>query len=123
MSLYSDDDLGGYLLQDDLAVASSSAAGRTSNPYTDPNINTSNPLDALTAALALPPESQAQQDGLLEAAKRFEINPDKLPELVPQLLGLILNGGDTMLRFWTLDMISLAVGRSGLKLDVKVHGE
>ncbi|WVF65302.1 hypothetical protein IAT40_000026 [Kwoniella sp. CBS 6097] len=119
MSLYSDDDLGGYLLQDDLPAGSSSSS---SNSLATAQANTnSNPLDALTAALALPPESEAQQDGLLEAAKRFESNPEKLPELVPQLLGLILNGGDTMLRFWTLDMISLAVGRSGLKLDIKLH--
>ncbi|WVQ92978.1 hypothetical protein IAU59_000040 [Kwoniella sp. CBS 9459] len=121
MSLYSDDDLGGYLLPDELPASSSSTYSTSGAAAAAVASHQNNPLDALTAALALPPESQAQQDGLLEAANRFESNPDKLPELVPQLLGLILNGGDTMLRFWTLDMISLAVGRSGLKLDIKLH--
>ncbi|WVR08835.1 hypothetical protein IAU60_005893 [Kwoniella sp. DSM 27419] len=109
MSLYGDDDLGGYMLQDELAPTSTAV------------ITGGGPLDALTAALALPPESPAQQDGLLEAAQKFEANPEKLPELVPQLLGLIIEGGDSMLRFWTLDMIALAVGRSGLKLDIKLN--
>ncbi|WRT69315.1 uncharacterized protein IL334_006299 [Kwoniella shivajii] len=106
MSLYAEDDLGGYLAQED-----------TSSVGTTPG----DPLHALTTALALPSESPAQQDGLFEAAKKFEGNPGKLPELVPQLLGLISDGGDSMLRFWTLDMIALAVGRSGLKLDIKLH--
>ncbi|WWC63751.1 uncharacterized protein I303_106356 [Kwoniella dejecticola CBS 10117] len=106
MSLYSEDDLGGYFLPDDPATTAPSSSG--------------DPLHALTAALALPSESTAQQDGLAEAALKFEENPSKLPELVPQLLGLISDGGDSMLRFWTLDMIALAVGRSGLKLDIKM---
>ncbi|WWC72850.1 uncharacterized protein I206_106814 [Kwoniella pini CBS 10737] len=106
MSLYSEDDLGGYFLPDDNNSTAPSSSG--------------DPLHALTAALALPSESTAQQDGLSEAASKFEGNPSKLPELVPQLLGLISDGGDSMLRFWTLDMIALAVGRSGLKLDIKM---
>nr|XP_019049865.1 symplekin [Kwoniella bestiolae CBS 10118]OCF28795.1 symplekin [Kwoniella bestiolae CBS 10118] len=113
MSLYSEDDLGGYFLPDDNnpgAAGSSSASASTSG----------DPLHTLTSALALPSESTAQQEGLNDAARKFEENPSKLPELVPQLLGLISDGEDSMLRFWTLDMIALAVGRSGLKLDVKL---
>ncbi|OCF78893.1 symplekin [Kwoniella mangroviensis CBS 8886] len=108
MSLYSEDDLGGYFLPDDPAPSSSSTS------------TLGDPLHTLTSALALPSESTAQQEGLNDAARKFEENPSKLPELVPQLLGLISEGDDTMLRFWTLDMIALAVGRSGLKLDVKL---
>ncbi|WWC90959.1 uncharacterized protein L201_005897 [Kwoniella dendrophila CBS 6074] len=108
MSLYSEDDLGGYLEADNQNTSVTST-------------NLGDPLHALTSALALPSESQAQQDGLFEAAQKFESNPSKLPELVPQLLGLISDGSDSMLRFWTLDMIALAVGRSGLKLDIKLN--
>ncbi|KAK8844073.1 hypothetical protein IAR55_006867 [Kwoniella newhampshirensis] len=105
MSLYADDDLGASLQIEDERPTLSAPA---------------DPFHALHAALALPPESPAQQDGLTAAAQRFELHPDKLPELVPQLLGLISEGGDSMLRFWTLEMIALAVGRSGLKLEVKL---
>ncbi|WVO15435.1 hypothetical protein L204_103093 [Cryptococcus depauperatus] len=79
------------------------------------------PQQALNAALALDAESSEQQEGLLAATQRFEQNPEKLPELIPRLLALITDGGDSLLRFWTLDMIALTVGRSGLRLDIKLH--
>ncbi|KIR28658.1 symplekin [Cryptococcus deuterogattii LA55] len=106
MSLYADDDPTKALQLTDEQP--------TLQPPTDPQ-------QALNAALALDSESPEQQEGLQNAAQRFEEHPERLPEVIPRLLGLITEGGDSLLRFWTLDMIALTVGRSGLMLDVKLH--
>ncbi|ODN76924.1 hypothetical protein L202_05498 [Cryptococcus amylolentus CBS 6039] len=106
MSLYADDDPTKALAlqdtDDDPAL----------HPPTDPQ-------QLFNAALAAEPESAHQRDTLLLAAQRFEEHPERLPQLLPQFLGFISEGGDSLLRFWTLDMIHLAVGRGGLSGDVK----
>ena len=106
MSLYADEDLG--------AVPDGDGATISTVP--------TDPLQALAAALTCPAESSAQADALVAAGERFEEHPDKLPELCVQLLPMVVDGGETLLRSWTLDMVALAVGRSGLKVDVKLGG-
>ena len=111
MSLYADEDLGvANDLQDVEIVKSSILTGPT------------DPLQALSAALALTSESSAQADALVLAGKRFEEHPEKLPELCGRLLPMVVDGGETLLRSWTLDMIALAVGRSSLQIDAKSQG-
>lgn len=106
MSLYADEELG------TLAEADTNSL---------PSVPT-DPLQALAAALTCPAETSAQADALIAAGQRFEEHPDKLPELCMQLLPMVVDGGESLLRSWTLDMVALAVGRSGLKVDVKLNG-
>ncbi len=82
----------------------------------------SDPLKALEAALCLPAESAEQAVALVSAGERFEEHPERLPELCGQLLPMVVEGGESLLRSWTLDMVALAVGRSGLQVDVKLNG-
>jgi symplekin len=36
---------------------------------------------------------------------------------------MVVDGGESLLRSWTLDMVSLAVGRSSLRGEIKLAGE
>ena len=114
MSLYADDDL----LPPD-SFSAQSHLTRVPTQSTAP----SDPLQALAQALSLPAESAAQYEALQAAGQRFEEQPEKLPELVTQLLGMVVDGGESMLRTWAVEMVGLAVGRSGLRVDVKSIGE
>ncbi|KAL7425087.1 hypothetical protein Q5752_000775 [Cryptotrichosporon argae] len=105
MSLYADDDLDATFAVD--AVSTSAAA-----PV--------DPVQALTEALSLPAESAEQADALAAAGARFEERPEKLPNLCTQLLPMVADGGESLLRAWTLDMVALAVGRSSLKAEIKM---
>jgi symplekin len=106
MSLYADEDLS--------TVQEIESAITTSAP--------SDPLQALAAALTCTAESTAQAEALVAAGQRFEEHPERLPELCGQLLPMVVDGGESLLRTWTLDMVALAVGRSGLRVDVKMAG-
>jgi symplekin len=108
MSLYADEDLA--LVQD---------AGPSNSSSSAP----ADPLTALASALTCTPETQAQAEAFLAAGQRFEENPEKLPDLCNQLLPMVVDGGESLLRAWTLDMVALTVGRSGLKLELKEEGE
>lgn len=108
MSLYADEDL---------AVVQDTGAG--------PSTSSTAPLDPVTAlsnALTCTPESIAQAEAFLAAGQRFEENPEKLPDLCNQLLPMIVDGGESLLRAWTLDMVALTVGRSGLNVSIKEEG-
>ncbi len=106
MSLYADDDL----LPDTLTQSLPSSSAPT------------DPVTALVTALSQPAESIQQAEALQAAGQRFEEHPEKLPELCGQLLPMVVDGGESLLRSWTLDMVALAVGRSGLNLEMKVAG-
>jgi symplekin len=102
MSLYADEDLG---------------------PSTSSSTAPLDPVTALSNALTCTPESVAQAEAFLAAGQRFEENPEKLPDLCNQLLPMIVDGGESLLRAWTLDMVALTVGRSGLNVSIKEDGE
>jgi symplekin len=105
MSLYVDEDLPN--------IPSSSTA---------PSI-VQDPVQALHQALTLPAESTEQSKALQTASERFEANPKRLPELCAQLLPMVVDGGETLLRRWTLEMVGFAVGRGELGEEVKVEGK
>ena len=109
MSLYADDDL----LPSDLPHPSTSAISHTPT----------DPATALIAALSQPAESIQQAEALQAAGQRFEEQPESLPKLCTQLLPMVVDGGESLLRSWTLDMVALAVGRSGLRIDLKTEGQ
>lgn len=112
MSLYADEDLS--TVQDLQQVPSTSSSNSTTP---------ADPLAALSAALTCTPESQAQAEAFVAAGQRFEENPEKLPDLCGQLLPMVVDGGESLLRAWTLDMVALTVGRSGLHVNMKEEGE
>jgi symplekin len=78
------------------------------------------PLQALSKALTQPAESIAQAQALAVAIERFEAEPARIPEIAAQLLPMVVEGGDSLLRTWTLDLVLLAVGRADLRFEVKV---
>lgn len=103
MSLYADD-------EPDLYAASGPSAP-------------TDPLQALSAALTAESETPEQAEKLLAAGSRFEEHPEKLPDLCTKLLPMVVDGPDSLLRAWTLDMLALTVGRAGLKAELKLDGE
>lgn len=111
MSLYADEDLS--TVQDN--VPSSSTTSSTAGP--------SDPLQALASAVSCVPESQAQAEAFVAAGERFEANPEKLPDLCARLLPMVVDGGESLLRAWTLDMVALTVGRSALNVEIKEEGK
>jgi symplekin len=116
MSLYADED-----------ILPSSSSSSTPFPTDSHDTISSNiptdPLQAFRAALILPAESPDQADALLTAALRFEAQPDDLAELCGQLLPMIVDGGESLLRSWTLDMVALAIGRAKLSGEVKLASQ
>lgn len=106
--------------------ADTTAIGQSSGfTYHDPLSSTpSDPVQALGIALACQAESTSQAEALVGAGRRFEQHPERLPDLVAQLLPMVSEGEEgSLLRGWTLEMVLLAVGRSGLEGEVKVGGE
>jgi symplekin len=110
MSLYADEDL---------AVVQDTGTGPSTSSSTAP----SDPVTALSNALTCTPESVAQAEAFLVASQRYEENPERLPDLCSHLLPMIVDGGESLLRAWTLDMVALTVGRSGLNGSIKEDGE
>jgi len=108
MSLYADEDL---------AIVQDTGAG-PSTSSTAP----SDPVTALSNALTCTPESAAQSEAFLVASQRYEENRERLPDLCSHLLPMIVDGGESLLRAWTLDMVALTVGRSGLNVSIKEDG-
>lgn len=109
MSLYADEDLS--TVQDNVPSSSSSSSGP------------SDPLQALASAVSCVPESQAQAEAFVAAGQRFEANPEKLPDLCARLLPMVVDGGESLLRAWTIDMVALTVGRSALNVEIKEEGQ
>lgn len=80
------------------------------------------PTQALRDAIMAKSESDEQAALLLTAGERYEQHPDMLPDLVSRLLPMVTNGGDSLLRSWTLEMVALAVGRADLEINTKLDG-
>ncbi|BEI87101.1 hypothetical protein CcaverHIS002_0704470 [Cutaneotrichosporon cavernicola] len=78
------------------------------------------PLQALAEALTAESETPDQANKLLAAGSRFEEHPEKLPDLCTKLLPMVVDGPDSLLRAWTLDMLALTVGRAGLRAEIKL---
>lgn len=110
MSLYADEDLGQPSSASSYIQASSSTAAAPS---------TLDPVNAFATAASLPAESPEQAAAFTVASERFEQHPERLPELCASLLQMTAEGGESLLRSWSLDMVALAVGRSSLQVDVK----
>lgn len=111
MSLYADEEIG--------QPSSASSYIQTASSVSALAHANLDPVTAFAQAAALPAESAEQAAAFTIAAERFEQHPERLPELCGSLLQMTVEGGESLLRSWTLDMVGLAVGRSNLQVDVK----
>ncbi|ORY28819.1 Symplekin tight junction protein C terminal-domain-containing protein [Naematelia encephala] len=112
MSLYTDTDLS--LALEDQPSGSTSLLAPPPPPTLDP-------IQALGSALSAPSDTASQAEAFVAASRAYEANPDRLPELCAQLLPVAWDSGEGLLRGWVLDMIGLAVGRSGLNGEIKLQ--
>jgi len=85
--------------------------------------NAVDPLQALQAALAVPPNSKEQADLLASLRESLESHPAPIPVLVDYLIRLVVGGEDSLLKKWILDLLHFAISRSTLSVDVRTQSE
>ncbi|TFK51746.1 hypothetical protein OE88DRAFT_1679157 [Heliocybe sulcata] len=81
--------------------------------------NPLDPLQALSAALAVPPDSKEQADLLAALRESLEAHPGPIPILCKTLIRTLSGAGDSVLKRWVLDLLHFAICRSSLSVDVR----
>ena len=85
-------------------------------------VNAVDPLQALTAAIAAPPNSKEQADLLATLRESLEAQPAPIPILCTTLFGRLVGSvGDSLLKKWFLDLLCFAICRSTLTLEVRTQ--
>ncbi|KDQ61760.1 hypothetical protein JAAARDRAFT_204204 [Jaapia argillacea MUCL 33604] len=80
---------------------------------------TVDPLQALSAALAVPPDSKEQADLLATLRESLESYPGPIPILCKTLIKTVSGAGDSLLKRWVLELLQFAICRSTLSLEVR----
>ncbi|EGN96587.1 hypothetical protein SERLA73DRAFT_111193 [Serpula lacrymans var. lacrymans S7.3] len=83
--------------------------------------NPIDPLQALSAALAVPPDSKEQADLLAALRESLEAHPNPIPILCTTLVKTVSGSGDSLLKRWVLDLLHFAICRSSLSLEVRTQ--
>ncbi|KAF8552401.1 hypothetical protein OG21DRAFT_1486223 [Imleria badia] len=83
--------------------------------------NPIDPLQALSAALAVPAESKEQADLLATLRESLEAHPAPIPILCTTLIKTVSGAGDSLLKRWVLDLLHFAIARSSLSQDVRTQ--
>ncbi len=83
--------------------------------------NLVDPLQALSAALAVPPDSQQQADLLATLRESLEAHPSPIPILCSTLIRTVSGAGDTLLKRWVLDLLHFAICRSTLSIEARTQ--
>ncbi|KAH7914854.1 Symplekin tight junction protein C terminal-domain-containing protein [Hygrophoropsis aurantiaca] len=83
--------------------------------------NPVDPLQALSAALAVPPDSKEQADLLATLRESLEAHPNPIPILCTTLIKTVSGAGDSLLKRWVLDLLHFAICRSTLSLEVRTQ--
>lgn len=83
--------------------------------------NPVDPLQALSAALAVPPDSKEQADLLATLRESLEAHPSPIPILCTTLVKTVSGAGDSLLKRWVLDLLHFAICRSSLTLEVRTQ--
>lgn len=83
--------------------------------------NPIDPLQALSAALAVPPDSKEQADLLATLRESLEAHPAPIPILCTTLVKTVSGAGDSLLKRWVLDLLHFAIARSTLSQDVRTQ--
>ncbi|KZT27847.1 hypothetical protein NEOLEDRAFT_1130335 [Neolentinus lepideus HHB14362 ss-1] len=81
--------------------------------------NPLDPLQALSAALAVQPDSKEQADLLAALRESLEAHPSPIPILCKTLIRTLSGAGDSVLKRWVLDLLHFAICRSNLSVDVR----
>ncbi|KAH7927832.1 hypothetical protein BV22DRAFT_1031314 [Leucogyrophana mollusca] len=83
--------------------------------------NPVDPLQILSAALAVPPDSKEQADLLATLRESLEAHPNPIPILCTTLIKTVSGAGDSLLKRWVLDLLHFAICRSTLSLEVRTQ--
>jgi len=81
--------------------------------------NPIDPLQALSAALAVPADSKEQADLLATLRESLEAHPAPIPILCTTLIKTVSGAGDSLLKRWVLDLLHFAIARSPLSQEVR----
>ncbi|EPQ56463.1 hypothetical protein GLOTRDRAFT_59735 [Gloeophyllum trabeum ATCC 11539] len=81
--------------------------------------NPVDPLQTLSAALAVPPDSKEQAELLATLRESLEAYPGPIPILCKTLIRTLSGAGDSVLKRWVLDLLHFAICRSNLSVEVR----
>ncbi|KAI6112643.1 Symplekin tight junction protein C terminal-domain-containing protein [Pisolithus sp. B1] len=81
--------------------------------------NPLDPLQALSAALAVPADSKEQAELLAALRESLEAHPSPIPILCTTLIRTVSGAGESLLKRWVLDLLHFAICRSSLSLEVR----
>jgi symplekin len=81
----------------------------------------SDPLQALQAALAVPADSEAQASLLASLRENLEAHPTPIPILCSTLIRTVSGAGDSLLKRWVIDLMHFALGRSSLSIEARTQ--
>lgn len=79
------------------------------------------PLQALSAALAVPPDSKEQADLLAALRDSLEAHPNPIPILCTTFIKTVSAAGDTLLKRWLIDLLHFGICRSTLSIEVRTQ--
>lgn len=79
------------------------------------------PLQLLQAAGTAPPNSKEQSDLLVTLRQMLEQRPAPIPILVTTLLSGVVQAGDSLMKFWVIDLLYFAISRSNLTPEQKTQ--
>ncbi|KAI6044311.1 Symplekin tight junction protein C terminal-domain-containing protein [Pisolithus marmoratus] len=83
--------------------------------------NPLDPLQALSAALAVPADSKEQAELLAALRESLETHPSPIPILCTTLIRTVSGAGESLLKRWVLDLLHFAICRSSLSLEVRTQ--
>ena len=79
------------------------------------------PLQQLSAALAVSADSKEQADLLAALRDSLEAHPNPIPILCTTLIKTVSGAGDSLLKRWVLDLLHFAICRSSLSLEARTQ--
>ncbi|KIK99799.1 hypothetical protein PAXRUDRAFT_822333 [Paxillus rubicundulus Ve08.2h10] len=83
--------------------------------------NPIDPLQALSAALAVPADSKEQADLLATLRESLEAHPAPIPILCTTLIKTVSGAGNSLLKKWVLDLLHFAIARSSLSQEIRTQ--
>ncbi|KAH9924792.1 Symplekin tight junction protein C terminal-domain-containing protein [Fomitopsis serialis] len=83
--------------------------------------NPVDPLQTLSAALAVPADSKEQADLLATLRESLETHPGPIPILCTTLVKTVSGAGDSLLKRWVIDLLHFAICRSSLSIDARTQ--
>ncbi|CAK5273974.1 unnamed protein product [Mycena citricolor] len=83
--------------------------------------NPSDPLQTLRAALTAEANSKEQADILAALRESLELRPAPITVLAEVLIRFVVDGGDSLLKTWVLDLLQFALCRAQLTLEQRTQ--